>query len=78
VRHHQGQGDAWPAQVVLTLTEDELVVDGVGSWPRHDVSLRVMSLGPPVSFVVQLPAASHLLAAAADGSTAAFLAALSK
>ncbi|MGH9274506.1 MAG: hypothetical protein ACRDZU_07655 [Acidimicrobiales bacterium] len=76
VRHHQGQGDPWPERVSLTLTDDELVVDGVGSWPRRDVSVRMLSQGPPVTFVVQLPAAAHLLAAPADGSTAAFLAAL--
>ena len=60
--------------MTLTLTDDELVVDGVGSWPRHDVAIRVMSQGPPVTFVVQLPAPAHLLAAPADASTAAFVA----
>lgn len=77
VRHHQGQGDAWPDRVSLALTDDELVVDGIGSWPRRDVSLRVLSQGPPVTFVVQLPAAAHLLAAPADASTTAFVVALS-
>lgn len=76
VRHHQGRGDPWPAQVHLELTGDELVVAGVGAWPRREVSVRLVSAGPPVSFVVQLPDASHLLAAAADDATRSFLAAL--
>lgn len=77
VRHHQGQGEPWPARVSLALVDDELLVDGVGSWPRAVVSVRIVSHGPPVSFVVEVPGAAHLLAAAADADTAAFLAALS-
>ena len=76
VRHHQGHGDPWPDHVALSLTDDDLVVDGVGAWPRSDVSIRVVSQGPPVSFIVQLPDAAHLLAAPADATTQAFLAAL--
>jgi hypothetical protein len=76
VRHHQGRGPAWPAQLTLELTDDDLVVAGVGSWPRSDVSVRVVSDGPPVSFVVELPDAAHLLAAPAGEATRAFLAAL--
>ena len=76
VRHHQGHGDSWPARVTLHLTDDELVVDGIGAWPRTEVSVRVVSHGPPVSFVVQLPDAAHLLAAPAVAATETFLAAL--
>ena len=81
VRHHQGTGDAWPVRVVLELTDAELVVtaaDGaaVGRWPRADVTVRPMAPGPPTTFVVDIPGASHLLAAAADASTAALAAAL--
>jgi len=79
VRHHQGQGDPWPVRVVMTLTEDALRVatpdgDTVGSWPRTDVEVQVVGHGPPVSFVVQLPDAAHLLSAAADDATRALLA----
>jgi hypothetical protein len=76
VRHHQGRGDQWPARVSLSLADDRLVVAGVGSWSCHDVSIRIVSPGPPVTFVVQLPDAAHLLAAPADATTAALLAAL--
>jgi hypothetical protein len=76
VRHHQGQGDPWPDRVSLRLTDDELLVDGVGSWPRQEVTVEVRSQGPPVTFVVRLPGAAHLLAAPADGATTAFLTAL--
>lgn len=78
VRHHQGRGDAWPPRLSLALVGDELVVDGVGAWPRGDVSVRVVSHGPPVSFVIELPDGAHLLSAAADEATAAFLATLSR
>jgi hypothetical protein len=77
VRHHQGRGEPWPERVSLLLTDDELVVDGVGSWPRSEVAVRLLSQGPPVTFVVQVPGGAHLLAAPADGSTTSFLAALS-
>ena len=76
VRHHQGRGPAWPARVTLKLIDGKLVVDGVGTWPQADVSVRLVSDGPPVSFVVELPDAAHLLAAPAGEATRAFLAAL--
>ncbi len=62
--------------MTLSLSDGELSVDGVGSWPRADVSVRLMSTGPPVTFVVQLPDEAHLLAAAAAPATDAFLTAL--
>ena len=82
VRHHQGQGAAWPDTVVLELTDDELVVTSgaateVGRWPRSEVSVRPVAAGPPVSFVIAVPGGSHLLAAPADATTAALVAALS-
>lgn len=77
VRHHQGRGVAWPDQVTLAVIDDELVVDGVGTWPLAEVRVRVVNQGPPVSFVVHLPDTDQLLAAAADDRTAAFVAALS-
>jgi hypothetical protein len=76
VRHLQGRGAPWPDRVTLVLHEGELVVDGVGAWPRHDVTVRPVSAGPPVTFIVQLPDAAHLLAAPADAATTEFLAAL--
>lgn len=76
VRHHQGRGEQWPARLTLELIDGELVVEGVGAWPAGEVTARIVSHGPPVSFVVQIPGASHLLAAAADEATAALLAAL--
>lgn len=76
VRHHQGRGTPWPDRVTLELTDDELVVDGVGRWPRTEVRARMVSQGPPVSFVVHLPDAEHLLAAAADEATGALVSAL--
>ena len=81
VRHHQGQGEAWPAEVVLIVADDQLRVttrDGaaVGTWPIAEVTVTRAGDGPPVTFVVQLPDAAHLLAAAADEATGALLAAL--
>lgn len=76
VRHHQGRGTPWPDRVTLTLTDDALRVPGVGSWPRGEVSARLVSAGPPVSFVVEVGDGAHLLAAAATASTTAFLTAL--
>lgn len=76
VRHHQGRGAPWPNRVTLALVDDELVVSGVGTWARGDVSARLMSAGPPVTFVIQLPGATHLLAAAATTATMALIDAL--
>jgi hypothetical protein len=81
VRHHQGQGEPWPARVLLQVEDDVLVVqapdgDDIGAWPLAEVEVRVMGHGPPVSFAIQLPDAAHLLAAAADERTTALLAAL--
>ncbi|MEO7427745.1 MAG: hypothetical protein ABIY48_00025 [Acidimicrobiales bacterium] len=78
VRHHQGRGAAWPDQVTLELIDGQLVVDGVGRWPMADIRVRVVAQGPPVSFVVHLPDADQLLAAAAGDATTAFLAAIGR
>ena len=77
VRHHQGRGEVWPDQVRLEVIDDQLVVDGVGRWPVAEVTVRLVAQGPPVSFVIHLPDADQLLAAPADATTAAFIAALS-
>ena len=82
VRHHQGQGAEWPDTVALALSDaDELVVTSgateVGRWPRAEASIRPVGAGPPVTFVIAVPGGSHLLAAPADATTAAFVAALS-
>jgi hypothetical protein len=80
VRHHQGQGAPWPSRVVLEAVDGELrasSIDGpLGTWPLAAVSVRLESAGPPVSFVLQLPDAAHLLAAPADARTTSLLAAL--
>lgn len=76
VRHHAGRGDPWPDKVTLELVGDEVVVAGVGRWPRADVTARVVSAGPPVTFVIDLPGAAHLLAAPAGPGTSELLAAL--
>lgn len=76
VRHLRGRGDPWPAEVTLTLTDAELVIEGVGSWSRSDVRARRMGDGPPVTFVLEVPAGAHLLAAPADDATTELLAAL--
>lgn len=79
VRHHAASGPAWPAQIDLALEGDDLVVTGVGSWPRPRVSVRVVSQGPPVAFVLDLGAAgSVLLNAAAGPETTALLEALQR
>ena len=81
VRHHQGHGVAWPARVTLEVGDGELRVEApdgpVGVWSRAEVSGRRVSAGPPVSFVVDVPGASHLLAAAAGPAVEALLAELS-
>jgi hypothetical protein len=81
VRHHQGQGAAWPERVELEVGADLVVVraaDGaeVGSWPRSDVRARQVAAGPPATFVVEVPDEAHLLAAAAGPELASLLAAL--
>jgi hypothetical protein len=81
VRHLQGRGDAWPDQVVLELAEGVLSVrarDGtpVGEWALGEVTGQRLGDGPPVQFVLEVPGASHLLAAPSGGSTDALLAAL--
>ncbi len=76
VRHHQGRGPAWPDQVTLELVGDSLVVQHVGAWGLHEVSVRIVSQGPPVTFVVELPDGAHLLSAPGDAGTASLLAAL--
>jgi hypothetical protein len=82
VRHHQGEGAAWPEQVTLELSDDVLTATAsagaaIGSWPCADVRARRLADGPPVSFILEVPGAPQLLAAAGGAATAAFLAALS-
>lgn len=81
VRHLQGHGGAWPARVTLVLAGDRLVVLGgdgatVGAWPLAEVRGQRVSAGPPVSFVLELPDAAHLLAAGAGPEVDALLAVL--
>lgn len=76
VRHHRGRGEPWPDRVTLELADDVLTVAGVGAWPAAEVGVQLVAQGPPVTFVVQLPDASHLLAAAADAATTALLEAM--
>ena len=81
VRHLQGHGDRWPDQVVLELDDDRLSAgasDGssLGTWPVADVTVQRVADGPPVHFVLEVPGAAHLLAAPADATTYALLAAL--
>ena len=78
VRHLQGHGEQWPDTVTLSVTDDELVVTAagrpVGAWALAEVSVIPMGDGPPVTFVLELPAATHLLAAPAAAATTALLA----
>jgi hypothetical protein len=80
VRHLQGTGPEWPARVELAVVGGELHVSAdagpVGTWTLGDVTLTRLPGGPPQSFVLELPGASHLLAAAAGSATESFLAAL--
>lgn len=69
VRHHQGRGAAWPEQVELVLSHDRLTVRAaagaeVGDWPRSEVRVQRVAVGPPATFVVEVPDQAHLLAAA--------------
>ena len=68
VRHHRGEGD-WPESVVLSIVDDGLVVDEVGRWPLAVVSGRLISHGPPVTFVLEGPAGAFLLAAPGTPAT---------
>jgi hypothetical protein len=79
VRHHRGEGDAWPADVGLTLDDAQLLVTGpdgapVGVWPVTEVRVARVGGGPPVQFTLEVPGSSQLLAAAAGPDTDAFLA----
>jgi hypothetical protein len=81
VRHLQGHGDAWPDAVTLTVDEGALRVTGpdgaaVGIWPLAEVRVTPVAAGPPRSFVLEVPDAAQLLAAAAAPATDAVLAAL--
>jgi hypothetical protein len=77
VRHHAGSGPAWPAQVDLAVEGDDLVVVGIGRWALASLSVRVVSQGPPVAFVLDLgEEGTVLLNAAAGPDTSALLAAL--
>jgi hypothetical protein len=83
VRHHQGEGDAWPVNVVLEVARGELRVTGadgglVGVWPVAEATARRSSAGPPVAFVVEVPGTSQLLAAAAGDAVEELLAALAR
>ena len=49
----------------------------LGAWPVGDVSVSLVAAGPPVSFVLEVPGSTHLLAAASDAATESLLAALS-
>jgi hypothetical protein len=48
----------------------------VGEWALGEVTGQRLGDGPPVQFVLEVPGASHLLAAPSGGSTDALLAAL--
>jgi hypothetical protein len=80
VRHLQGHGERWPDRVVLELDDGELRVTGpegaVGVWALDEVRAVRQSSGPPVHFVLEVPGASHLLAAPAATATDALLAGL--
>jgi hypothetical protein len=82
VRHLQGHGAPWPDVVRLEVADGELLVAGpdgaaIGRWPVGEVTTSLVTAGPPVSFVLELPDASHLLAAAASDPTWELLATLS-
>ena len=80
VRHLQGQGPRWPDRVVLEITGDHLRVSGpegdLGAWPVDQVTAVRQSSGPPVHFVLEVPGASHLLAAPAEAATEVLLSSL--
>jgi hypothetical protein len=80
VRHLQGHGDAWPDAVTLALADGVLHVTSpagnVGAWPLAEVGATLVAAGPPVSFVLEVPDATQLLAAAAGPTTDELLAAI--
>jgi hypothetical protein len=76
VRHHRGRGAAWPDSFTIEVGPDEVRIDGVGSWPREKVHTRLVAAGPPVTFVLQVPDGSQLLAAAAGTAADDLLTAL--
>ena len=80
VRHLRGDGEAWPRDVTLVLTDAELRATSgpttIGAWPRAEVTATLQASGPPVQFVLEAPGASQLLAAAAGPQVEALLDAL--
>lgn len=76
LRQHQGEGEPWPERVVLSLSEETLTVEGIGSWPLSDVVTGAVRPGPPLTFVLRTPAGAYLLATAAGEEGDALLAAL--
>jgi len=80
VRHLRGHGEPWPDTVTLAVVDGWLQVSSaaaeLGSWPLDLVRAVRVSTGPPVTFVLELPAATHLLAAPATPATDALLASL--
>jgi hypothetical protein len=81
VRHLHGEGVPWPDTVTLAVVDGDLRVTAatgpVGAWAVSEVSIVRVAAGPPVSFVLEVPGASQLLAAAAGSATESLLAALS-
>jgi hypothetical protein len=73
LRHHQGEGPVWPAEVLLRIDGEHLEVGGLGRWPLTEVSAEVVQTGPPVVFSLAVPGARQLLAAPSDASTASLL-----
>jgi len=78
LRHHRGEGPAWPAEVVLRLEADHLEVPGVGRWPLAEVEVAVVTSGPPVVVSLAVPGTRQLLGAPHDEATAALLARLAR
>ena len=80
VRHLQGHGEPWPDSVTLVLTDGQLQVTAasgpVGGWPVEEVTATRVADGPPVSFVLEVPGATHLFAAAASPATEQLLSGL--
>ncbi len=73
LRHHRGEGPAWPAELVLRLVHDHLEVDGVGRWPIGEVTAELVQAGPPTVLSLTVPGSRQLLAAPADAATASLL-----